>query len=462
MSAMAGRPDSGLVLLNIARWLRRQTWLRIFYRHLPQSLRDRVLARFSARAIERARFPRTPAWSRPVASASREAPDAKPVSGCVGANLLGYLRGQFGLAESARMYARAMISAGMPVSLLDIDLNLRHGWDDRSLDPWLSDDLPHPISILFVNPDMLEPALEHIGRARLQGRYLIACWFWELENVPEDWLPAIGQVDEILVASKFVEDAFRRATGKPILRVPIPLSDTTDSGLQRADFGLEEDCFVFLCTFDFNSWIARKNPEAAIAAFRLAFDAQADDVRLLIKTINGFRHQDAFYQLLAAAAGDPRIVIRDDIIDGAHVRALQRCCDAYVSLHRAEGFGLGLAEMMLAGKPVIATGWSGNLEFMGDDNSCLVGHTMVKVADGEYLAGTDLWWAEADTAEAAAWMRRLVRDRELAARIGQAASASIRDALSPQRAAKTIGDRLASIEALLPTLDFVHSLPRAD
>src|SRR5690606_27404347 len=212
----------------------------------------------------------TPAWSRPVVDEAAAGLAVQPASGRVGANLLGYLRGQFGLAESARMYARAMMSAGLPVSLLDIDLNLRHGWDDRSVEAWLGDDLPHSISILFVNPDMLEPALGRIGEARLQGRYLIACWFWELEDLPENWLPAIAQVDEILVASKFVEDAFRRATDKPILRVPIPLSDTADSGLQRADFGLEEDCFVFLCTFDFNSWIARKNPEAAIAAFRLA------------------------------------------------------------------------------------------------------------------------------------------------------------------------------------------------
>ncbi len=460
MIAMAGRPDSGLVLLNIARWMRRQAWLRVCYRRLPQSLRDRVSARFAAPAIARARFPRTPAWSRPVVDAAPAEPTVEPAAGFVGANLLGYLRGQFGLAESARLYARAMISAGLPVSLFDIDLNLRHGWDDRSVEAWMGDDLPHPISILFVNPDMFEPALERIGEARLQGRYLIACWFWELEEIPGDWLHAIGQVDEIMVASKFVEDAFRRVTDKPILRVPIPLSGVADSGLQREDFGLEKDSFVFLCTFDFNSWIARKNPEAAISAFRHAFEGEDDDVRLLIKTINGFRHPDAFHQLLAAVAGDSRILLRDDIIDGAHVRALQRCCDAYVSLHRAEGFGLGLAEMMLAGKPVIATRWSGNLEFMDDGNSCLVGYRMVPVAEGAYLAGSDLRWADADTAEAADWMRRLARDRELADRIGGAASASIKSSLSPQRAARAIGDHLTGIAARLPTLDFVHSPPR--
>ncbi|QOY62391.1 glycosyltransferase family 4 protein [Lysobacter sp. H21R4] len=445
---------TGLALLSLSAWLRQQKWLRFFFQHLPQGLRDRVSALLAARALASARFARTPAWDRfvvPAPSKSREP------AGQVGVNILGYLRGQFGLAESARMYARALISAGVPVSLFDIDLKLRHGWNDRSLDAWIGDDLPHPISILFVNPDMLQPALQHIGQARLQGRYLIGCWFWELETVPAEWLSAIQEVDEILVASKFVEDAFRRVTDKPILRVPLPLSYVADSGLQRADFGLEEECFTFLCTFDFNSWIARKNPFAVVEAFRLAFANKGDSVRLLIKTSNGFRHPEKFHQLLALINRDRRIMVRDDIIDGDHVRALHRCCDAYISLHRAEGFGLGLAEMMLAGKPVIATRWSGNLEFMDDDNSCLVGCQMVRVAEGDYLGSTDQQWAEADTAEAAEWMCRLVTEPGLAAQLGAKARDSVRRTLSPEHAAETISNHLALIRQRLPTIPYIHA-----
>lgn len=445
VSVVVENPRSGLALLNLSAWIRQQGWMRVFYRRLPQSLRDRVSALLAARASARARFVRTPAWTCERAAVPASLTPVAPAPGAGGVNILGYIRGQFGLAESARMYARALIDAGVPVALHDIDLDLPHGWNDRSLDPWIGDATPHPVSIIFVNPDYLQPALQRIGRARLQGRRLIACWFWELERIPDDWLPAIDQVDEIMVASAFVEDAFRRATDKPILRVKLPLSEVHDSGLQRADFGLEDGKFVFLCTFDFNSWIARKNPFAVVEAFTRAFSQERDDVRLLVKSSNGFRHPDKFLHLLKAAAVDPRIVVRDEVIDRAHVNALQRCCDVYVSLHRAEGFGLGLAECMVMGKPVIATKWSGNLEFMDEGNSCLVGFRMVNVAPGEYPGGDGQRWAEADVDEAATWMRRLVDEPGLARRIGEAARNSVSRTLAPERTAAAIFERVSQL-----------------
>ena len=444
--AVSPRVTSGTALLWLAAWIRRQAWLRVIYRLFPTSIRDKANVLMSAQA--RRRFPRTPAWDRPIpdaVGAPLPSPAAAPVSTSGGVNILGYIRGQFGLAESARMYARALIGDGVPVSLYDIDLGLPHGWDDRSLDSYISTALPHDVSIIFVNPDYLDRALDLVGRERLQGRYLIACWFWELEQIPASWIPAIAQVDEIMVASGFVEDAFRRIADRPILRVPLPLSPVADSGLQRADFGLDEGAFIFLCTFDFNSWIARKNPFAVITAFRQAFGPERTDVRLLVKSSNGHRHPAGMHALLAAAGGDARIIIRDEVIARAHVNALQRCCDAYVSLHRAEGFGLGLAECMAMGKPVIATGWSGNLEFMTEDNACLVDYTLVPVAEGEYLDAEGASWAEADIASTASAMRRLADCPAEAARIGARGQADVLARLSPTLAATSIQNRLAAI-----------------
>ncbi len=345
------------------------------------------------------------------------------------------------------MYARALIEAGVPVRLFDIDLGLPHGWDDHSLDAWIGDDLPYPVSIMFVNPDYLERALEFVGVERLSGRHLIACWFWELERVPEAWLPAIGLVDEIMVASRFIEDAFSKVTDKPILRAPQPLSAIGDSGLQRADFGLDEGKFIFLTTFDFNSWVERKNPYAAIAAFKRAFPQGRDDVRMLVKSSNGYRYQDWFRRLLNEAATDPRIIVRDEVIDRAHVYALQRCCDAYVSLHRAEGFGLGLAECMAMGKPVIATAWSGNLDFMETGNAMLVGYRLVPVREGEYPHEPGDVWAEPSVEEAAAFMQRLADNPTEALEIGQRAAKAVGALLSPQRAAFAIETRLRELAA---------------
>jgi glycosyltransferase involved in cell wall biosynthesis len=212
--------------------------------------------------------------------------------------------------------------------------------------------------------------------------------------------------------------------------------------LVRADFGLEGGDFIFLCSFDFNSYLARKNPLAAIEAFRRAFADRRPNVKLLIKSSNGHRHTENLRALLNAIGDDDRIIVRDEIIDRGDLGALQRCSDAYVSLHRAEGFGLGMAECMRLGKPVIATGWSGNVDFMTSVNSCLVNYRLVPVGEGEYPHYAGQYWAEPNVDHAAELMRRLVDDPEFAASIGTRAAQDIRTRLSPHAAACEIIRRI--------------------
>lgn len=420
--------------------LRRTAWLRALYKLLPQTLRRRASLALDTRNIGSASFPRLPPVNGARANVTELHP-AQSTSRSGGVNIFGYLRGQFGLAESARSYARALMVAGYPVALVDIVLGLQHGLQDSTLETSIGNAAPHNINLIFVNPDYLQPALESIGHERLAGRYTIACWFWELQDIPQQWRWAIDAVDEILVASEFVAQAFRNATQKPVLRVPLPLVPAADSGLTRADFGLPSDKFIFLASFDFHSSVHRKNPRAAIEAFRKAFPADRDDVRLLIKTSNGHLYSEQLHKLLALCLQDPRILLRDQIIEGQHMRALQRCCDAYVSLHRSEGFGLGLAECMAMGKPVVGTAWSGNMEFMTSSNSCLVDYSLIRVADGEYQYGQNMQWAEPSIDNAAAHMSKLVDDEAYRAGISLAAAADARTLLSPDRAAKALIER---------------------
>lgn len=433
---------------SLSAWIRRQEWLRTVYRYLPVAWRMGVSQALARRAGERVRFKRTSRWAvvtRPPAPAPVVAPTSARFDAAAGVNIFAYARGQFGLAESARLYARALLGAGYPVAVYDIALDMAHSMGDTSLDQHIGTDTPYGINLLFVNPDYLDAAIASIGRERLGGRYTIGCWFWELETFPREWLAALADVDEVMVSSAFIRDVVGRATDKPLLHVPLPVLEMPDSGLCRGDFGLRDDAFVFLNSFDFNSFQARKNPLATIRAFGDAFDDGRQDVQLLIKSSNGHRYPDRLRELLDAAAVDKRILVRDDVIDRAHVQALQRCADAYISLHRSEGFGLGLAECMRLGKPVIATAWSGNMEFMTPENSCLVDYEMVAVAEGEYLYTDGQRWAQPNVEHAAAYMLRLVDEPAYAAGIGRRAALDIREKLSPEVVAGKLIQRLTQI-----------------
>lgn len=438
----------GVGLLNLSAWIRRQPWLKAVYRHFPWAFRHKMSEALAARAHEQIRFRRTPNWRRRTRQedpAPTNATLGAMYREAIGVNIFAYARGQFGLAEGARLYARALLAEGYPVAIHNIAIDMPHGMDDSSLDAHIGDETPYGVNLIFVNPDYLDEAIAIIGRQRLGDRYLIACWFWELEVFPEAWLPALSLVDEVMVATCFIEKAVRRVTDKPVWHVPLPVGEAIDSGLMRADFGLDEDAFIFLSSFDFNSFMTRKNPIAVMKAFQMAFADGRPDVRLLIKASNGHRHPTKLQELLAAASTDRRIIIRDEVIDRSNVQALQRCADAYVSLHRAEGFGLGLAECMRLGKPVIATAWSGNMDFMTAENSCLVDYELVPVGEGEYLHHANQRWAEPDVAHAAEQMRRVAEDSEFAATIGTQASLDIRNWLSPQETAHRIIKRLGVV-----------------
>ncbi|WP_254422926.1 glycosyltransferase family 4 protein [Rhodanobacter sp. B05] len=438
------------MLLNLSAWIRGQPWLKEIYRHFPQPLRNKVSEKLASRASTQIKFRRTPKWgggTRLPASPGGVAVRRHEFGAAAGVNVFAYARGQSGLGESARLYVRALLAEGYPVAVHNIDIDIPHGMDDTSLDEHICTATPYGVNLVFVNPDYLDDAIANIGRERLAGRHTMACWFWELEKFPEEWLPALRVVDEIMVSSGFIGEVIGSITDKPLLHVPLPVGDVDDSGLTRMDFGLEDDTFIFLNSFDFNSFLTRKNPFAVIKAFQRAFADGRPDVRLLIKSSNGHRHPDKLRELLNAAASDRRILVRDEVIDRNDVQALQRCADAYVSLHHAEGFGLGLAECMRQGKPVIATAWSGNMEFMTPENSCLVDYRLVPVGEGEYLHHVGQRWADPDIDHAAAYMRRLADDREFAARIGAQAAFDIRDKLSPHTAAERIIHRLEALSA---------------
>ena len=203
-----------------------------------------------------------------------------------------------------------------------------------------------------------------------------------------------------------------------------PSSCPTPLGrIDRAAVGITDD-FTFLFCFDFASIFERKNPLAVIDAFRRAF-APGAGPRLVIKSVNGGTSPLAWARLEAAIAGRPDIEVRDGYETAQRQRDLMAACDCYVSLHRAEGYGLTLAEAMAVARPVIGTAYSGNLEFMTPETSVLIPYEMVRVPFGCGPYPPTALWAEPDVDAAAEAMRTMASDPTAAAILGARARAHI-------------------------------------
>jgi glycosyltransferase involved in cell wall biosynthesis len=369
-----------------------------------------------------------------------------------GANLLGYARGEFGIAENVRSYARALAEAAYPFLIFDLNAGEISRHQDHSMERHFSDTLRYPSSIFFINAEQTQIAHSVLGRTVYAGRYNIGFWAWELEKFPDEWRGAFRFVDEVWVPSGFVRDAIGSATDKPVLRMPTPVEFEVPQGMDRTHFGLPRDVFVFLFSYDFNSFMSRKNPEAVIAAFRQAFADGVGSVRLLVKSTNGNRFPEQFEVLKRAAGDDPRIEIRDGFLSRKEMSGLQNAADGYVSLHRAEGFGLGMAECMYLGKPVIATGYSGNMDFMDGQNSLLVDYKMIPLGVGDYMSWRGQQWADPDVAHAARLMRQVFDDRELAHRIGAKSAADIRRTHSRAVCGSAMVERLRAVDGFRPVV----------
>ena len=258
-------------------------------------------------------------------------------------------------------------------------------------------------------------------------RKMIGYWFWELEHVPMHMRQSISLVDEIWAGSRFVTDAFAAVSPVPVRHVPIPVAEPQPSNHRRADFAMLADVGdrpLFLTTFDHLSVTERKNPVGVIEAFRAAFTPDEGPV-LVIKTMNGHQRWASHQRVLATADGRNDIRVWDETLDRADQMALVAAADCMVSLHRSEGLGLHLAEAMWLRTPTIATRYSGNLDFMNDENSLLIDAELVPVERGEGVYPPTSRWAAPDLDEAAIAMRRVASDDGLRSQLTAAGRQSM-------------------------------------
>jgi glycosyltransferase involved in cell wall biosynthesis len=260
---------------------------------------------------------------------------------------------------------------------------------------------------------------------------VIGWWAWELDRLPRRWLHAYSFYDEIWASTAFARGAFAREGLRPVKQVAMAVvAPVLEAAPDRARMNLPQDATVFLFMFDFRSYASRKNPEAVVQAFLSAFPDSEENVRLVIKTQGGSAAAIP-WRRLNALCRDPRIEIRDMSISRAGVLELIQTADAFVSLHRSEGFGRGPAEAMLMGKPVIVTGYSGTVDFATPDCAYVVGYRLVPVGVGEYPGAEGQTWADANIAQAAQAMRRIHDDPDSARATGERGRARIEHLYDP-------------------------------
>jgi len=414
--------------------MRRSPRLRQLYYRIPPRLRTAIHRRL-LRTIGRFSL-----WS---------APDYAEPSGnrlvSEGLNLIGYFRGEFSIGECARAFAHAALESGEPkVALVNFAAGPAERNTNRQFDDRLMSGPEYPVNVCFVNADQTTVLFDAMPSA-LRGRYNVGYWFWELQAFPAAWQTALDAVDEVWVASDFVQQAVAGAAGtKPVRVVPYPIHVDLSRTYSRPEFGLPPDVFVFIFNFDYLSYFERKNPGALISAFRTAFPDDAGVV-LVLKTTGASAAPQAAKSLRGLANADPRIIFFDAVLDREAMYGLLSVADAYVSLHRSEGLGLGLAESMYLGKPVIGTGYSGNLQFMTRENSCLVDFKLVDVPSQSYPHAADQQWAEPDIADAARWMRRVYLDAEFRNGIAGRGADHIRQHMSRGAATATMAAELHRI-----------------
>ena len=370
----------------------------------------------------------------------------------LGINIAGYINGEFGIGEGVRANIRAAEAAGIPFSINNFTRS-PHRKQDTTYQNF-SQDNPHPVNLIQVNADEVATFIKHTDSSYFENKYNIGFWAWELPTFPPEWQPAFNRFHEIWTYSNHCAEAISAVSPIPVIKI-MPSISLAQSTLERAALNLPKDKFIFLFIFDFSSRIERKNPLAVIQAFKQAF-GEDDGVLLIVKSSNSKNFPEAQASLNSAIVNHSNIKHLDGYLSKEKLNGLLYNCNCYVSLHRCEGFGLTMAEAMFYGKPVIATGYSSNTEFMNVGNSFCVKYKLIPIEQdcGPYKKGNV--WAAADVEHAANFMRYVFNNSWEAQQIGAIAAEEIKTILNPQVAGNKIRKRL---EYIAEITDNFQNLP---
>ena len=387
------------------------------------------------------------AWARVYGRAEIPIPDAllpgfgaPRVGAPQGVNLVGYFDAVLGVGEAARQLIGALEAAEIEVATIAMSASASPR--ERSLARETVQPR-YPVNLICVNADMTAAFAQQMGPSFFADRYSIGYWWWEVSRFPERWMNAFKDVDEVWAGSHHVADALAEVSPVPVVRIPPAVGVPEPPASTRAELGLP-DGFAFLFTFDYASVFERKNPLAIVEAFVRAFPEEGQ-AALVLKSINHERDPRNRERLQAAIDGRSDVHAIERTVTSPERDAMVAACDCYVSLHRSEGFGFTLAEAMWLGRPVIATGYSGNLDYMTAENSWLVDFELVPIGADAEPYPSDGVWAQPDVEHAAKLMREVFDDPVGARARAARGQAQLRVSHSREAVGEAVARRLARI-----------------
>lgn len=380
-----------------------------------------------------------------------------------GVNVLGFVRNYFGLAQQAISIGSSLQKAGVPVSYIDCSY-LSPAQTVRCLPQEIEQRLStKPIyncTLLSLNSDMFVPLYLGLGHQFFENRYNIHYGAWELEHYPKNWVPAANLVHEFWAMSNFVKESVEKSLPIPVFFMPYAIDFEIPNHITRDKFNLPKNEFLFMFSYDMSSLSTRKNPKAVVEAFKIAFPqksissggAETGPALVIKLSMDKKRpsHIADFKALQETIHNDKRIHIIDQSLTNEEMKGLINVCDVYVSLHRSEGFGMGMAEAMKMGKAVIATNYSGNTDFTNKDTACVVDYKLIDIKPGEYVHyEKGQVWADPYVEHAASHMQKLYSDHEFYSRIALSGKKFIDENYNHKVIGERFAHRLKSL-ALLP------------
>lgn len=367
-----------------------------------------------------------------------------------GINLIGDVYADTGVGQGMRVLAEALYAGHIPFTVIPTENNVRDKqqagkgfcWEEH-----IGNQALYHINVIYINIDKWAKKLPSLSCEMLNGRYNIAYWAWELETIPAKWKPCLQTVDEVWMPSEFSCNSLRKYTDKAVVKIPHCIDLHIPVKYDRKHFALPEKCFLFLTMLDVRSISERKNPQGVIRAFKTAFSAEEanrDNIGLILK-IGHVDDEKVIEKYRKELKGYTYIYFITDSLSREEVESLIAQSDVLVSLHRSEGFGLPVAEAMYLGTPVITTGWSATTEFTDNSNACVVDCDMIILEKqiGNYEKGNR--WADADTGQAAEYMRRLWQEPQYYSAHKERAMSFIREHFNDKMIGEMIAGRIHEI-----------------